>query len=80
MRPDASFSRYRDSARNGSRPSSLGGPLDRLFERQVFECVQRVVVNEDADRPLRRQQMRELIDHVRQRMVRGTGVGVHRGP
>ena len=44
--------------------------LDRLFERQVLERVQRVVVNEDADRPLRRQQMREPIDHVRQRMVR----------
>ena len=35
--------------------------LDRVFERQVLEGVQRVVVNEDADRPLRRQQVREPI-------------------
>ena len=30
------------------------GLLDRVFERKVLERVQRVVVNEDADRPLRR--------------------------
>ena len=51
-------------------PEPDRGMLDRLFERQVLERVQRVVVDEDADRSLRRQQVRELIDHVRQRMVR----------
>ena len=38
--------------------------FDRVFERQVLERVQRVVVDEDADRSLRRQQVRELIDDV----------------
>ena len=52
----------------------FGGALDRLFERQVLECVQGVVVNEDADRALCRQQVRQLIDHTRQRMVRCAGV------
>jgi hypothetical protein len=33
-----------------------GGALDRLFERQMFERVQRVVVDEDADGALCRQQ------------------------
>ena len=56
-------------------PQPLGGALDRLFERQVLEGVQRVVVDEDADRALRRQQVRQLIDHARQRMVRRAGVG-----
>ena len=37
---------------------ALAGALDRLFERQVLEGVQRVVVNEDADRALRGQQAR----------------------
>ena len=52
----------------------FGGALDRLFERQVLEGVQRVVVDEDADGALRRQQVRQLIDHARQRMVRCAGV------
>ena len=50
-------------------PEPGRGKFGRLFERQVLERVQRVVVDEDADRPLRRQQERELIDHGRQRMV-----------
>jgi hypothetical protein len=29
----------------------------------MFERVQRVVMDEDADRPLRRQEMRQLVDH-----------------
>ena len=49
----------------------LGGALDRLFERQVLEGVQRVVVDEDADGPLRRQQVRQLIDHARREDGRG---------
>ena len=39
-----------------------GGLLDRLFERQVLQRVQRVVVDEDADRPLRGQEVRQPID------------------
>ena len=61
MRPEASLSRYRDSDRNGSHPA-VRRALDRLFERQVFEGVQRVVMDEDADRPLRGQQVRQPID------------------
>ena len=45
-------------------PEPRRGMFDRLFERQVLERVQRVVVDEDADRSLRRQQVREPIDHV----------------
>ena len=37
----------------------LGGALDGLFERQVLEGVQGVVVDEDADGALRRQQVRQ---------------------
>ena len=48
--------------------------LDRLFERQVLECVQGVVVDEDADRALGGQQVRQLIDHPCQWMVRCAGV------
>ena len=37
--------------------------LHSVIEREIFEGVQRVVVNENANRPLRRQQMgRELDD------------------
>ena len=47
----------------------IGGALDGLFERQVLEGVQRVVVDEDADGPLRGQQVRQVIDDARQRIV-----------
>ena len=51
-------------------PSQLvGGAFNRGFEGQVLEGVQGIVVNEDADRALRRQQGRQPIDHARQRMV-----------
>ena len=46
-----------------------GGAFDGLLERQVLEGVQRVVVDEDADRPLRRQQMGQPVDHAAKRMV-----------
>ena len=55
-------------------PQPFGGVLDRLFERQVLERVQRVVVDEDADGALRRQQVRQVVDHARQGMVRRAGV------
>src|SRR6478735_8403314 len=42
-----------------------GAPLDhRLVERQMLKRVQRVVVNEDADRPLRGQQVGCVLDQV----------------
>ena len=44
--------------------------LDGLFERQVLERMQRVVVNEDADGPLRREQVCKPIDQARQGVVR----------
>ena len=52
----------------------LAGALNRLFERQVFERVQCVVVNKNADGALRRQQMCQPIDHVRQRMFGRMGI------
>ena len=36
--------------------------LDGVFEGQVLECVQGVVVNEDADGTLRRQQVGGVLD------------------
>ena len=48
---------------------SLCGALDGFLERQVLERVQRVVVDEDADGSLRRQQGRQLIDHGRESIV-----------
>jgi hypothetical protein len=47
----------------------VGGAFDGLFERQVLEGVQRVVVDEDADGALRGQQVRQVIDDARQRIV-----------
>ncbi len=43
----------------------LARELDGFLERQLLERVQRVVMNEDADRPLRRQQVRDVIDRAR---------------
>jgi hypothetical protein len=39
------------------RAKRHGRAFDCGFERQILECVQRVVVDEDADRPLRREQV-----------------------
>ena len=49
------------------RPS--GRMLDCLFERHLLERMERVVVNEDADRTLRRKQVCKAADHVRQGIV-----------
>lgn len=55
----------------------LGGALDRLLEREMFEGVERIVVDEDADGPLGRQQVGQLIDHARKRVLRaGAGLGI----
>ena len=48
----------------------LCGELDGLLEWQVLERVQRIVMDEDADRTLRRQQVGEPIDRLREWMVR----------
>jgi hypothetical protein len=45
---------------------------NRLFEHLVFERVKRVVVDEDADGSLSRQQMGHVLDHVPQVRYRGT--------
>ena len=43
------------------------GPFDnRTFKRQMFECMQRVVMYERRDRPLRRQQMGGVFNYVPQ--------------
>jgi hypothetical protein len=44
------------------------GFLDGVLERQMLESVQRIVMDENADRPLRGQQVRQFIDDVGQRM------------
>jgi hypothetical protein len=51
--------------------------LDCLFERQVLERMQRVVVNEDADRPLRGEQVRKPIVFAQQLIVRCADLGGH---
>src|SRR5262249_15808390 len=60
------------------------GAGDCVFERQLLVCMERVVVNEDANRALRRQEVREAIDH-RSKMTRadpigGTWAGTHQRP
>jgi hypothetical protein len=50
-------------------PQLHAGTSHRVFEGQMLERVQRVVVDEDADRSLGRQQVRELVDDARQRLV-----------
>ena len=50
----------------GLAAEDLGPLLDRLVERQVLEGVERVVVDEDGDRPLRRQQVRGVLDDLAQ--------------
>ena len=56
-------------------PQPFGGALDRLFERQVLEGVQRVVVDEDADGALRRQHLRQVLNQTGQRMARRADIG-----
>ena len=56
-------------------PQPFGGVLDRLFERQVLEGVQGVVVDEDADGPLCRQHLRQVINERGQRMARRADIG-----
>jgi hypothetical protein len=48
-------------------PETVRRERDRVFEREVLECVQRVVVDEDADRALGRQEAGEPIDELRER-------------
>jgi hypothetical protein len=60
-------------------PQSRAGVLDGLLEREVLEGVQRVVVDEDADRPLRRQQVRQPLEFAHQRVVRWADVRTHCG-
>ena len=57
---------------------TFGGVFDRVFEGLIFEGVQRVVMHEDADRALSRQEVREIIDHPAQRMIGNAVVVGHR--
>jgi hypothetical protein len=40
------------------------------FKRQVLECVEGIVVNEDADRPLNGEQVRRAIDNLTKPVAR----------
>jgi hypothetical protein len=55
-------------------PELLGSALDGLLKRLGLERVQRIVVDEDTDGTLSRQQQRGLIDYARDRIVRHAGV------
>ncbi len=44
-------------------PEYLGPLLDRFVKRQILERVQRIVMDEDCDRPLCGQQVRGAPDH-----------------
>ena len=59
--------------KEGFTTQLLCGVLDRLFERHVLERVQRIVMDENTDRTLRGQEVRQLIDHPRQEIVRRAG-------
>ena len=53
---------------------------DRLLEGLVLERVQRVVVDEDADRPLRRERVGHVLDNVRDaKIVHRAAVYISRG-
>ena len=52
------------------------GALNGLFKRQVFEGVERVVVDEDADGSLSRQEMGQMVDDLRQQLEIGWRGGV----
>ena len=55
-------------------PEDLCPLLDRLVERQVLERVQRVVMDEDRDRPLRGQDVRGMPDHLLETMQPGSPI------
>jgi len=55
-----------------------GSLLDRFFEREMLKGMQRVVVDEDADRPLGWQQVRQSIEDAYQRVVRSADIFPHR--
>jgi hypothetical protein len=48
----------------------------RFFEGKMLEGVQRIVVNEHANRALRRQEVRHVLKHVA-KVVFGAGVFAH---
>ena len=56
-------------------PQLLRGAFNGLFERQMLERVQRIVVDEDADRTLRRKEGCQPIDHAREGVRRAGVVG-----
>ena len=61
-RPDASLARYRDSAQIRLAPELAAGELDRVFEGQVLERVEGVVMDEDADGALGGQPVRQVVE------------------
>ena len=59
----------------GFGSETRGRFFDRFLERQVLECVERVVVDEDADWPLRGKQVSDPVDDLRQGMIEGVRGG-----
>ena len=55
-----------------------GGLLDRFLERKMLEGMQRVVVDEDADRSLGWQQVRQSIEIANERVIRSADIFPHR--
>jgi len=53
-------------AQIGLAPEDVRRFLDRLVERQILERMERVVMDEDCDRPLGRQQVAGVLDHFAQ--------------
>jgi hypothetical protein len=62
----------REGQREAVQARALLEKAERLLER-----VQRIVVDENADGALRRQEVRQLVDHARQEVVRRSGTIKH---
>ena len=54
----------------GLRPVDARRLRDRVLERRALERVEDVVMDEDADRPLRRQEVRDVVDDAAERLRR----------
>ena len=63
MRPRAELLAVAVLGQVGLAAEDLGPLLHRFVKRQVLEGVERVVMDEDRDRPLRRQEVGRVLDH-----------------
>ena len=53
--------------------------LDAVVERKVFERMQGIVMNEDVDRPLGRQEVRRVLDHPVQMILAPSRIAIGAG-